>query len=398
MLEANVAEILEECARHGARAGYPEDVPSLPPIPAARYCDLRLYELELEHIWKKSWLIAGHISELRQAGAYKLFQHFGQNIIISRGMDDQVRAFHNICTHRGAPLLKEPQGTARRFLCPYHSWNFSTSGALTAVPEDRNFACLDRSRRGLLPVRCEIWRGFIFINLDSGAESLADYLRPVADRLKDFPFEEMEVKRTLRIELDANWKAVFDNFIESYHLNTVHPAISRWIDSRTFVATPLRKGHAYYRVVRKNQNQIIAQEGLSPPGDYSLYRKVVVNTPIFPNLSGGLDTTSFVWESFWPDGPFKTVAEIPLLGWKEANDDAYWDAVMAENVRLAGEDIEVLPGLQKALMSGHLPNVMFGYQELGVYWYHEEIDRRIGREKVPPELRVQPVLEPYAQD
>lgn len=390
--------ILAECDRFASRSTYPDDLPALPPVPAARYTDRRLYDLEVEHIWKKTWLIAGHVSEMKEHGDYKLFRHFGQNVIVLRGKDGEIGAFHNMCTHRGTPLLKEPTGNAKRLVCPYHSWRFSLTGELVSLPEERNFPCLDRSERALMPVRCEIWRGFVFINLGDGPETLAEYLEPVASRLVDFPFEEMEVKRHLTIELDANWKTVFDNFIESYHLNTVHPAISRWIDSATFVATPLRNGHSYYTMTRRNQNQIIAQEGLSPPGDHSLFRKVVVNAPIFPNLSGGLDTASFVWESFWPHGPDKTIAEIPLYGWKGADDDAYWDAVMAENVRLAGEDIEVLPGVQESLAAGQLDTVLFGYQELGIYWYHEEVDRRIGRDRIPPELRIEPVLAPHAQD
>lgn len=398
MLENDLQEIRRQTADHLARADYPTDSPVLPPIPAARYFDERFHQLELEHMWFKTWLVAGHVTELREAGSYKLFEQLGQSIIVAKGQDDRIRAFHNICRHRSAPLVTEPAGKAKRFVCPYHAWSFATDGRLMAVPEERNFPCLDKAASGLLPVRCEVWRGFVFINLGDDPQSLADFLKPVADRLVDFPFELMELKRHLRVEVEASWKTVFDNFIESYHLNTVHPAISRWIESRSFGVTPLRHGHAYYVLQRKNRNRIIEQQGLYPPGEFQRYEEFAINLPIFPNLSGGLDTGGFVWESFWPAGPSRTVIEIPLYGWVESNDDAYWDAVLAENVRLLGEDLAILPGVYKAMLTGHMPEIVVGYQELGIYRYHEEIDRRIGAENIPPELRIAPVMEPYVID
>jgi phenylpropionate dioxygenase-like ring-hydroxylating dioxygenase large terminal subunit len=208
----------------------------------------------------------------------------------------------------------------------------------------------------------------------------------------------MEIKRFLRVEVAANWKAVFDNFIESYHINTVHPAITRWLDSQSFGATPLRNGHAYYTLQRKNRNRIVEQDGLHPPGEFERYTEFAINFPIFPNVSGGLDTGGFVWESFWPAGSSRTIIDIPLFGWVGATNDAYWDTVMAENVRLLGEDLQIIPGVYKAMRTGHVPDIILGYQELGIYWYHEEIDRRIGRDRIAPELRVAPVLAAHAID
>lgn len=395
MSDTQVKATVAECRANAERDSYPENIPALEPIPAARYTDTRLYALEMEHIWKKTWLMAGHVSELPEAGSYKLFEQLGESIIVSRGTDGEIRAFHNICRHRSAPLLKEPAGKTKRFLCPYHSWSFSLDGELTHIPEERNFACLDRAENALLRVRCEQWRDFIFVSLDNDASSLAEYLAPVTARLEGFPFEEMELKRFKRVEIDANWKTVFDNFIESYHLNTVHPAISRWVDSSTFVAKPMRNGHSYFTLMRKNGNKIIEDEALSPPGEFPLFDNVVVTTPIFPNVAGGLDTGGFVWESFWPSGPLKTVVDIPLYGWKGATDEAHWDKVMAENLRLLGEDLAILPGVQQAMLTGHVRDVKLGAQELGIAWYHEEIDRRIGIPDVPEELRVPQLLKNF---
>lgn len=392
MADIELIAIREECARHVARTGYPADLPALPDIPAARYSDPRLFELEMKHVWGTSWLMAAHESEIAQPGTYKLFDQIGESIIISRGTDNIVRAFHNICRHRAAPLVKEPAGKAPRFLCPYHSWSYATDGALIAVPEERNFPCLDRGERGLLPVRCESWRGFVFVNLDGDATPLASYIEPVARRCEDFPFERMEVKRHCRIEVEANWKTVFDNFIEAYHISTVHPAIARWLEPRSFAARPLRNGHSYFKVQRKNRNRIVAEDARTPPGSFDRFEEYAINLPIFPNIAGALDVAGFVWETFWPAGPGKTIVDIPLFGWVGNDDAAYWDAVMAENVRLLGEDLAILPGVDRAARSGRLAGMMISCQEQGIYWYHEEIDRKIGVENVPPELRIEPVL------
>src|SRR3546814_18608566 len=102
-------------------------------------------------------------------------------------------AFHKICRHRGAALLQEPTGTERRFVCPYHSWGYAIDGKLVSVPEAHNFACLEKSENGLLPVRCETWRGLIFINLDDNAQPLAEFFAPITAETADFRPDERRV-------------------------------------------------------------------------------------------------------------------------------------------------------------------------------------------------------------
>lgn len=396
MLEEMVAETIARCERNSERDSYPRDWPVMPPIPAARYTDPRLYELEMKHMWMKTWLLAGHVSELAEQGDYKLFKHLGQNVILSHGPDGQVRAFHNICRHRSSPLLLEEKGRAKRFLCPYHSWGFAATGELQTVPEQHNFPCLDKASLSMLPVHSHVWRGFIFISFAEEPIAFDEFMGPVAGRLEGFPFEEMEVKRFTRFEMDANWKAVVDNFNESYHLNTVHPSIARWIRSQTFVVEPLRNGHAYQTTLRNNRSRY-ASERPSPPGSYPLFEEVIVNMPIFPNISGGLDLSGFVWETFWPAGPDRMIMDVHLFGWKGNVDEEHWDRAFKENLHFAGEDMRLLPSVYAAMRSGNVKEIHVGYQEMDIYWYHEEIDRLIGSGNVPEELRIQRVLGPYAQ-
>ena len=106
------------------RTAYPEHFPALPDLAAARYFDPEFYRLEMEHVFRKSWLCVGHTSQLPQSGSYRLFEQFDQSIILSRGSDDRIRAFKNTCRHRGAALVTQPEGVAKRFICPYHAWGY----------------------------------------------------------------------------------------------------------------------------------------------------------------------------------------------------------------------------------------------------------------------------------
>src|SRR3546814_5148949 len=105
-----------------------------------------------------------------------------------------MRAFRNVGQHRGAALVTEPSGTARRFVCPYHAWGYSSEGELKSVPEAHNFACLNKVEKPLSQVRCDVWRGFIFINFDDNARPLEDFMAPLSKQIQDFPLDDMIVR------------------------------------------------------------------------------------------------------------------------------------------------------------------------------------------------------------
>src|SRR3546814_20734938 len=113
------------------------------------------------------------------------------SIIIVRSAGNQYRAFHNVCRHRGAPLILQEQGTAKRFTCPYHAWTYNGDGTLIAVPDEKDFKCLDRRNRGLLPVRCEVWHGWIFINLAENANHLQEFIDLTQDLMGEFAWQEI---------------------------------------------------------------------------------------------------------------------------------------------------------------------------------------------------------------
>jgi len=390
--------------REAARNTYPEGFPTLPEIPGARYFDETFYKLEVENMWKKTWIIAAHASQIPETGDFTIFDKLGLSVIITRDKTGEVRGYHNVCRHRGAPLVLENSGNTKRFTCPYHSWSFNLAGDLVAVPEEFNFGCLKKAERSLIPVRTETWRGFVFINLDENAAPLADHLGSYADMTADFPFESLKVKATAQLEIACNWKAMFDNFLEAYHVSTVHPkTLSPHLNASSMVVSLYKNGHMRMKTKKKIANRIThttpgkAPEVADPTGIYSSY---LTGSQMFPNVALGLDLQGFPILTFWPDGPHKAIMDIKMLGPDGDRDDipGYWDRLVTETLGIVAEDTALMNRIQTSLEGGYFTGMVLSYTERTIYWYQEELDRRIGIDKIPENLRIQQVLSPYTED
>lgn len=398
VLDGRTAAVYAGVEREQARQGYPEGFPVLPEMPVARYTDPRFYDLEMKHFWPGTWLHAGHVSEIPEPGSYKLFQQLGQSVIISRAADGAVQAFHNVCRHRAMPLLTAPQGKARRFVCPYHSWSYNLDGGLVGVPEERDFACLDKKARGLVPVRTGLMRGMIFINLDGKAPPIDEYFAATNRELGDFPLEDMVMLKEITVEMDCNWKAALDNFLEMYHVNTVHAkSIAPYLNTASFLVSLFKQGHARFATRKRGANSIFEVDRPAHDGPSDLFRDHTIALPMFPNSFMAIDPVGFGWQTWWPVSQGKSVMVFSLMGWKGDEDPAFL-ATMVEQVNaIANEDVELFGGLQRSLASGVLSSILMGYQERALYWYQEEIDRQIGAENIPDDLRLTQVLLPFAE-
>jgi phenylpropionate dioxygenase-like ring-hydroxylating dioxygenase large terminal subunit len=393
--------IYEDVARELARTTYPEAFPELFEVPSGRYTDPEFYNLEMQYLWRKTWLHAGHVSELPKPGSYKLFEQVGLSIIVSRGLNDEIRAFHNICRHRGSALLTEQTGVAKRFVCPYHAWGYSIEGKLVSVPEQQDFACLDKSERGLLPVRCEVMRGMIFVNLDQDAEPLSSYFANTEQQIGDFPLQDMVVKDVIYAEMACNWKAAYDNFLEIYHVSTVHAkSIAPYLNSKSFAVSLYKNGHARF-ATRKRGAQTIFGEDLTPPDSPSaLFKEHTIALPMFPNSFTAIDPVGFTWQNWWPVGQGKTVMVGYLMGWKDDSeaDRKFWEGMKVQVAAIVAEDQRLFASVQRSLESGLVPSILMGCQERALYWYQEEVDRRIGIDRIPEHLRIKPQLAAHVSD
>jgi phenylpropionate dioxygenase-like ring-hydroxylating dioxygenase large terminal subunit len=377
------------------RTDYPEGFPVLPEVPTARYFDPAFAALEMEHLWLKSWLMVGHQSELAEPGAYKLFEKLDRSVIVSRGKDGMIRAFHNSCRHRASALLLEPQGKAMRFVCPYHAWGYALDGNLVSVPDSNDFACLDKTKKGLVPVRCEIWRGLVFINFDNEAQSLADYMAPLTAETDGFPLENLVVKNRLTVPMECNWKAAYDNFLEIYHVNVVHAkSLAPYLDSASFVVSLLRNGHSRFATRKSRGDTIFAPANTVPDDMGELFKHCTIALPTFPNSFFALDPVGFTFQTFWPDGPDRSIMEATMFGWESDSpaDKEYWANMGPAVEAILSEDLRLFKSIQRSWKSGVMPSVVMGYQERALYWFQEEIDRKIGAARIPQAMRVAPVL------
>lgn len=390
-----MAATTERLRREAARTEYPSDLPAIPPMPSARYADPGFHELELKHVFGKSWLGVAHLSELPEPGSYKLFEEMGRSIIISRGPDDQIRAFKNACRHRGSALVSEPTGTARRFVCPYHAWGYSAEGELKAVPEIRNFACVDKAAMSLISVRCEVWNKFIYINFDTDAAPLSEYMAPFDAELAGFPFDKMVVKQVIRREFDCNWKVAYDNFVEGYHVGVVHRnSIAPLIDLPTFFVEPLPFGHACLYVSKAEGKASLWNDEVVMDVP-ERFISSIVTIPQFPNSIAPLDPAGFAWQQLWPLGPDRSVMVNTLLGPEvedKAADKQYWDNYLAGYMMVQDEDVPLFRSLQRSITQGDISQNLLSTQELYIQWHHEHLDQAIGIENIPEHLRVSQVL------
>jgi phenylpropionate dioxygenase-like ring-hydroxylating dioxygenase large terminal subunit len=189
------------------------------------------YELEREAVFRKAWLNVGRVEELPRNGSFftKELAVVNTSVIITRDLNGEIHAFHNICRHRGNKLAwtdfpgEETRGNCRQFTCKYHMWRYDLDGALSYVPQEEEFFDLDKATLGLVPVHVGVWAGFIFVNVDDEPEqTLEEFLGPMNLKLTDYPFGEMTERYAYRATVNANWKLFMDAFQEFYHAPYLH--------------------------------------------------------------------------------------------------------------------------------------------------------------------------------
>jgi Rieske 2Fe-2S family protein len=187
-----------------------------------------IFQTERERIFQRSWLLAGHVSQLAQPGSYFLFELDRESVIVLRDDTGTVRAFHNHCRHRGSRLCQESQGTLGASIqCPYHAWNYALDGSLRSVPAMTEVAGFDRADYPLHAVALAIWEGFVFLNLDAQAPAFVEAMPALIGKFAHRHAAELQSVHTATYEVDANWKLFFHNFSECYHCPTVHPLLNK---------------------------------------------------------------------------------------------------------------------------------------------------------------------------
>ncbi len=204
----------------------PEPELSDTPIRPDRYWDRAFWQREWDTVWTKSWQIAAMANQFNKPGDFVTLE-FGTEVILAvMGKDSQIRCFYNVCQHRGMMLMTEEVGNARRLTCPYHAWSYDLEGTIRTVPDEPNFAPgLNCRSKNLVPLKTDLWGGFVWFNMDDDCVPLREFLAPVADQLEAYPMEKMIRTTWVTVEGEFNWKLVQDNFNESYHVFHAHPQL-----------------------------------------------------------------------------------------------------------------------------------------------------------------------------
>ena len=189
------------------------------------YTDPAVYELELERVIARNWVVAGHQSELPDAGDFKVFNVANESAIIVRGKDGQLRAFANVCRHRGSLVCLEQSGNADRFMCPYHGWIYDTEGRLTAARSMSDD--FDDVEWGLKPVSFDLIGGFLLVCFSDDAPGLEGAKTELAEPMAMFDFDNLKMAAHKGYDIPANWKLAVENYQECYHCVTAHPEYSQ---------------------------------------------------------------------------------------------------------------------------------------------------------------------------
>lgn len=364
--------------------------PDLPLVPdgtvggvvdASVYTDPTRYELERERVLRTSWIIGARSSELPDANDWVLYEGHGETVVISRQADGSVRAFHNVCRHRGVRLTRgETSGCDRRFTCPWHGWVYDTTGALVGVPEREDFDPLHVTGIEIPPVAADEWGGWVWINLaGSDAPPLLDWIGPdiVAD-LGRFRMEDMILHEKMVVDVPVNYKAIVDGFNEVYHATELHhtpPEFTKAARSTHFWLSGL---NSMMFVPRADKSDRLAETGDHVQNTichYVVFPNTVFNNnpdhiQCFNPIPLDVDTTRFIcWELIYgPDGPddpdYERYLEHTMAHW------AALEKIVAEDLFIFGE----LAATKHSM--GYERNVL-STRECKIVAYHRHMDERI---------------------
>jgi Rieske 2Fe-2S family protein len=214
-------------------------------LPSSWYRSAEVFKTEKERIFCREWIGVCREEELRQPGDYLVLDVLGESVLLVRNRAGQLRAFYNVCRHRGSRLCRTPAETqamrvtlpggisaARLIVCPYHQWSYDFDGALVAAPHLSAAAGFKKEDFHLYPVGVDSWGGFVFLNLSPAeAKPLAAQLDGIPQRLQRYPLSALNIGATIRYEVAANWKIICENYNECYHCAGVHPELCALVPS-----------------------------------------------------------------------------------------------------------------------------------------------------------------------
>jgi Rieske 2Fe-2S family protein len=203
-------------------------------LPGRYYADPEIFRLEQQRIFERSWYCVGRADSIAEPGAFFLATVGGENIVVLRDREDEVRAFYNVCRHRGSRVCLQESGRLKGSMqCRYHAWTYALDGRLIGAPNMKEDPTFDKSGYGLVPASLQLWEGLIYLNLapEGERESLSDQLGETYSRYARYHMGELAVGATITYDVKANWKLIHENFSECGHCPVMHPELSALVPS-----------------------------------------------------------------------------------------------------------------------------------------------------------------------
>ncbi|NJN53100.1 MAG: aromatic ring-hydroxylating dioxygenase subunit alpha [Gammaproteobacteria bacterium] len=378
MSRAQLIDMAKENMAH-ARAGTIEQEADVVRVPASHYYDEKRWRDEMDRVFKRMPLLLATTAELRNPGDYKSLEAVGVPILISRGASGDVRAFVNMCSHRGAVIVPEGRGTTKRFTCPYHAWTYDGEGSLIAIYKEDDFGNIDKSCNGLTRLPVVERAGLIWVQIDPNAQLDIDtFLCGYDDVLSHFNFKDWYFFDARRVD-GPNWKIAYDGYMDLYHLPILH--------KNTF--GPNMPNQALYTAWGPHQrvsspDPSLAKMAERPEAEWPESALIGGVWTIFPHVSiasfegGG---RSVMLSQLFPGDTPQTSYTIQNYLMEKAPDEA-GIAAATEQFKLLEyvvKEEDYATGLrqQRALMTGAKSHVMFGRNEGGGHRFHRWVDKLI---------------------
>ncbi len=354
------------------KAGTQDQATDVFTVPGSDYVDADRWQREVDGIFKRVPLMLGFSSELPSPGAYKAIEAVGVPVLITRGADGAGRAFVNMCSHRGAIVVEDGVGTARRFACPYHGWTYDQHGDLVGIPDRSEFGDLDPACHGLTALPVAERAGLVFVGLTPGSDLDIDtFLAGYDELLAHLRFDDCHVVARNRVE-GPNWKVAYDGYLDFYHLPVLHRE-SFGPDMGTKALYDAWGPHQ--RVTMPNPSYLKLED--QPPEQWDETKLIGGVWTIFPHVSvAGFDAGFHVWmvsQLFPGPTPDRSTTIQNFLVTEEPTDEmraaAEGQAAFLEHV-VRDEDYYTGLRIQRALATGAKPHVMFGRNEGGGQRFH----------------------------